>query len=73
LHSPAKNGVNIRKLGMELAQTMVKRVESQVKSCLVAFFVNSFSIKQLYAMLFLLGYISHIITPCTGFHFFEFF
>jgi hypothetical protein len=47
---PAKNGVKIRKLGMELAQTMVKRVESQVKSCLVAFFVKSFSMKHWYAM-----------------------
>jgi hypothetical protein len=50
MHIPAKNGVNIRKLGMELAQTMVKRVESQVKSCLVAFFVESISMKHWYAM-----------------------
>jgi hypothetical protein len=37
MHIHTKNGVTIQKLGMKLAQTMVKRVESQVKSCLVAF------------------------------------
>jgi hypothetical protein len=50
MHILAKNGVKIRNLDMELAQTMVKRVESPVKSCLVAFFVKIFSIKHWYAM-----------------------
>jgi hypothetical protein len=43
MHIYAKNGVKIRKFTMELAQTMVNWVESQVKSCLMPFFVKSFS------------------------------
>jgi hypothetical protein len=50
MHNTAKNGVKIRKFAMELAQTMVKWVESQVKSCLVPFFVKSFSMKPWHAM-----------------------
>jgi hypothetical protein len=50
MHNPAKNGVKIQKFTMELAQTMVNWVESQVKACLVAFFVKSFSLKPWYAM-----------------------
>jgi hypothetical protein len=42
MHNPAKNGVKIWKFAMELAQTMVMWVESQVKPCLVPFFVKSF-------------------------------
>jgi hypothetical protein len=50
MHNPAKNGVKIQKFAMELAQTMLNWVESQVKACLVAFFVKSFSLKPSYAM-----------------------
>jgi hypothetical protein len=50
MHNPAKNGVKIQKFAMEYAQTMVNWVESQVKACLVAFFVKSFSLKPWYAM-----------------------
>jgi hypothetical protein len=45
MHNPAKNGVKIQKFAVELAQTMVNWVESQVNACLVAFFVKSFSMK----------------------------
>jgi pseudouridine-5'-phosphate glycosidase len=37
MHNPAKNRVKIQKFAIELAQTMVSWVGSQVKSCLVAF------------------------------------
>jgi hypothetical protein len=50
MHITAKNGVKIRNFAMELAQTNVNSVESQVKSCLVAFFVRNFSMKSWYAM-----------------------
>jgi hypothetical protein len=50
MHIYAKNGVKIPKFAMEVAQTMVNLVESQVKSCLVPFFVKSFSIKSWYGM-----------------------
>jgi hypothetical protein len=50
MHISAKNGFNIQKFAIELAQTMVNWVESQVKSCLVLFFVKSFSMKFWYAM-----------------------
>jgi hypothetical protein len=46
MHIYAKNGVKIQKFAMEVAQTMVNWVESQVKSCLVLFFVKSFSMKS---------------------------
>jgi hypothetical protein len=49
-HIYAKNGVKIQKFDVELAQTMVKWVESQVNSCLVPFFVKSFSLKPWYDM-----------------------
>jgi hypothetical protein len=48
MHIYAKNGVEIRKFAMELAQTMVNWVESQVKSRLMPFFVKSFSMKSWY-------------------------
>jgi hypothetical protein len=51
MHISAKNGVKIRMFAMELAQTMVTWVESQVKSCLVPFFVKSFSLKHWYVMI----------------------
>jgi hypothetical protein len=50
IHISTKNGVKIQKFSIELAQTMVNWVESQVKSCLVPFFVKSFSLKSWYAM-----------------------
>jgi hypothetical protein len=48
-HISTKNGIKIQKFGIELAQTMVTWLESQVNSCLVAFFVKSFSLKPWYA------------------------
>jgi hypothetical protein len=45
MHITAKNGVKIRKFAIELAQTKLNWIESQVKSSLVAFFVKSFSMK----------------------------
>jgi hypothetical protein len=50
MHIYAKNGVKIRKFAIEVAQTMVNWVESQVKSSLVPFFVKSFSMKFWYGM-----------------------
>jgi hypothetical protein len=50
MHIPTKNGVKIQKFAIELAQTKLNWVESQVKSCLVAFFVKIFSMKHWYAM-----------------------
>jgi hypothetical protein len=50
MHILAKNGVNIRIFAMELAQIMVRWIESQVNSCLVPFFVKRFSLKPWYAM-----------------------
>jgi hypothetical protein len=44
MHMSAKNRVRIQKFAMEVSKTMVTWVESQVNSCLVAFFVKSFSI-----------------------------
>jgi hypothetical protein len=46
----AKNEVKIRNFAMEVSKTMVTWVESQVNSCLVAFFVKSFSTKPWNAM-----------------------
>jgi hypothetical protein len=48
MHIYAKNGVKIRKFAMELPQTMVNWVESQVS--LMSFFVKSFSMKSWYGM-----------------------
>jgi hypothetical protein len=45
MHISAKNGANIRKFDVELAQTKLNWVESQVKSWLVSFFVKSFSLR----------------------------
>jgi hypothetical protein len=50
MHMSAKNRVMIQKFAMEVSTTMVTWVESQVNSCLLAFFVKSFSIKHWYAM-----------------------
>jgi hypothetical protein len=70
MHITAKNGVKIQKFSIEFVQTKLNWVESRVNSCLVAFFVKSFSIKPWYAMFgIFLGIISHIMTPCTGFPF----
>jgi uncharacterized membrane protein len=63
----AKNGVKIQKFDVEVSKTMVIWVESQVNSCLVAFFVKSFSMKPWYAIFgIFLGTTSHIMTPCAG-------
>jgi hypothetical protein len=43
-----KNGVKIQNFAIELAQTKLNWVESQVKSYLVAFFVKSLSMKPGY-------------------------
>jgi hypothetical protein len=50
MHIHAKNGVKIQKFVVELAQTMVKWVESQVNSSLVPFFVKKFSLQPWYCM-----------------------
>jgi hypothetical protein len=74
MHITAKNGVKIQIFAIELPQTMLNWVESQVYSCLVAFFVKSFSMKHwIPCLVFFLGITSHIMTPCAGFPFFEFF
>jgi hypothetical protein len=56
----AKNGVNIQKFAMEVAQTKVNWVESQVKSSLVPFFLKSFSMNSWYGMFGIFP--SHYIT-----------
>jgi hypothetical protein len=50
MHITAKNGVKIQIFAIELAQTKLNWVESQVKSYLVVFFVKSFSMKPWYSM-----------------------
>jgi hypothetical protein len=50
IHNSAKNWVDIQKFAMRVAKTMVTWVESQVNSCLVVFFVKSFSMKPWHAM-----------------------
>jgi hypothetical protein len=50
MHIATKNGVKIQKFATELAQTRLNWLENPVKSCLVAFFVKSFSMKPWYAM-----------------------
>jgi hypothetical protein len=50
MHISTKNGIKILKFSMELAQTMVTWIESQVNSCLVPFFVKSFYLKPWYVM-----------------------
>jgi hypothetical protein len=47
MHISTKNGVKIQKFAMELTQTMVTWVESQVNSCLVPLFVKTFFSKTL--------------------------
>jgi hypothetical protein len=46
MHVSAKNEANIQKFPMEVSKTMVTWVENQVNSCLVVFFVKSFSMKH---------------------------
>jgi hypothetical protein len=60
MHIYAKNGVKIRKFAMEVAQSKVNWVESQVKSSLVPLFVNSFSMKSWYGIFGIFP--SHYIT-----------
>jgi hypothetical protein len=50
MHMSAKNAFKIQNFAMEVSKTMVTWVESQVNSCLVAFFVKSFPIKPWNAM-----------------------
>jgi hypothetical protein len=50
IHNSAKNGIKIQKFAMEVAKTMVTWVESQVNSCLVVFFVKSFTMKPWHGM-----------------------
>jgi hypothetical protein len=50
MHMTAKNRVKIQIIAIELEQTKLNWVESQVKSYLVAFFVKSFSMKLWYSM-----------------------
>jgi hypothetical protein len=50
MYITAKNGVKIQNFAIELVQTKLNWVESQVKSYLVAFFVKSFYMKHWYAM-----------------------
>jgi hypothetical protein len=50
MHISTKNGAKIRKFARELAHTMVTWLESQVNSCLVAFFIKSFPLKHWHAM-----------------------
>jgi hypothetical protein len=45
MHISTKNGIEIQKFGMERAKTKVTWLESQVNSCLVPYFVKSFSLK----------------------------
>jgi hypothetical protein len=71
MHIYAKNGVKIRNFAMEVAQTMVNWVESQVKSCLVPFFVKSFSMKSWYGMFGIFP--SHYITYHDSMRWFLFF
>jgi hypothetical protein len=66
IHISTKNGVKTQKFAMELAQTMVTRVESRVNSCLVPFFVKYFSLKHRYAMfgIFPRYYITYYDSMC---------
>jgi hypothetical protein len=49
IHITTKNGVNIQKFAMELTQTMVNWVESEVKLAW-CYFYEDFSMKFWYAM-----------------------
>jgi hypothetical protein len=49
MHISTKNRIKIQKFSMEFVETMVNWLESHVSSCLVAFFVKSFSLKPWYA------------------------
>jgi hypothetical protein len=75
MHISTKNGVKIQKFAMELTQTMVTWVESQVNSCLVPFFVKSFLLKHWYGMfgIFPRYYITYHDSMRRFIHFFEFF
>jgi hypothetical protein len=50
MHISTKNGVKIQKFAIEVSKIMVTWVEIQLNSCLVAFFVKSFSMKFWYAI-----------------------
>jgi hypothetical protein len=50
MHITAKNGVKIQIFAIELAQTKLNWLESQVKSYLVAYFVKNLSVKPWYDM-----------------------
>jgi hypothetical protein len=50
MHITAKNGVKFQIFAIELAQSKLNWVESQVKSYLVVFFVKIFSMKPWYSM-----------------------
>jgi hypothetical protein len=71
MHISTKNGVKSRKFAMELAQTMVTRVESRVNSCLVPFFVKYFSLKHQHAMFGIFP--RYYITYYDSMHWFPFF
>jgi hypothetical protein len=71
MHISAKNGANIRKFAIEIVETKLNWVESQVKSSLVPIFVKSFfSNIGMPCLVFFLGSTSHIMTPCGCFTFF---
>jgi hypothetical protein len=71
MHITAKNGVKIQNFAIELEQTKLNWVESQVNSYLVAFFVKSLSMKPGYDMfgIFPRYYITYH-DSITGFPFF---
>jgi hypothetical protein len=50
MHITAKNRVKIQNFAIELAQTKLNWLESEVKSYLVAYFVKSLSVKPWYDM-----------------------
>jgi hypothetical protein len=50
MHITNKNGVKIQNFAIELAQTKLNWLDSQVKSYLVAYFVKSSSVKPWYDM-----------------------
>jgi hypothetical protein len=67
----AKNGAKIQNFAIELAQTKLNWVESQVKSYLVVFFVKSLSMKPWYDMFGILPsyYITYHDSMCWFFIF----
>jgi hypothetical protein len=67
----AKNGVNIQNFAIELAQTKLNWLESQVKSYLVAYFVKSLYAKPWYDMFGIFP--SYYITYHESMHWFSIF